>query len=95
MQPKYLNTLYLYFPLNTLIYLNKRLFSLFLKMPPSILIARGGEISIPHKLGFSEISPPQSLPSNVQILNLMLINLFIIVFILLVIHCVWHNNKIK
>ena len=44
--------------------------------------------------GFSEISPPQSLlPSNVQILNLMLINLFIIVFILLVIHCVWQNNK--
>ena len=36
MQPKYLNTSYLYFPLNTLIYLNKRLFSLFLKMPPSI-----------------------------------------------------------
>ena len=34
MQPKYLNTLYLYLPLNTLIYLNKRLFSLFLKMPP-------------------------------------------------------------
>ena len=29
-------SLYLYFPLNTLIYLNKRLFSLFLKMPPSI-----------------------------------------------------------
>ena len=55
-----------------------------------------GEISIPHKLGFSEISPPQSLlPSNAQILNLMLVNLFIIVFILLVIHCVWQNNKIK
>ena len=36
MQPKYLNTLYQYFPLNTLIYLNKRHFSLFLKMPPSI-----------------------------------------------------------
>ena len=55
-----------------------------------------GEISIPHKLGFSEISSPQSLlPSNVQISNLMLINLFIIVFILLVIHCVWQNNKIK
>ena len=49
-----------------------------------------------HKLGFSEISPPQSLlPSNVQILNSMLINLFIIVFILLVIHCVWQNNKIN
>ena len=49
-----------------------------------------GEISIPRKLGFSEISPTQSLfPSNVQILNLMLINLFIIVFILLIIHCVW------
>ena len=56
-----------------------------------------GEISIPHKLGFSEISPPQSLlPSNAQILNLMLVNLFIIVFILLVIHCVWQkNNKIN
>ena len=63
-------------------------------MLPSILIAPLGEISIPHKLGFSEISPPQSLlPSNVQILNLMLINLFIIAFILLVIHCVWQNNN--
>ena len=27
--------------------------------------------------------------------NLMLINLFIIAFILLVIYCVWQNNKIK
>ena len=55
---------------------------------------KSGEISIPHKLGFSEISLPQSLlPSNVQILYLMLINLFIIVFILLVIHFVWQNNK--
>ena len=54
------------------------------------------QLTIPHKLGFSEISPPQSLlPSNAQILNLMLVNLFIIVFILLVIHCVWQNNKIK
>ena len=35
------------------------------------------------------------LPSNAHILNLMLVNLFIIVFILLVIHCVWQNNKIK
>ena len=53
-------------------------------------------MSIPSKLGFSEISPPQLLlSSNAQILNLMLINLFIIVFILLVIHCVWQNNKIK
>ena len=59
-------------------------------------LCRRWEISIPHKLGFSEISSPQSLlPSNVQISNLMLINLFIIVFILLVIHCVWQNNKIK
>ena len=49
-----------------------------------------------HKLGFAEISPPQSLlPSNAQVFNLMLINLFIIVFILLVIYCVWQNNKIK
>ena len=40
-----------------------------------------GEISIPHMLGFSEITPPQSLlTSNVHILNLMLINLFNIVF---------------
>ena len=31
--------------------------------------------------------------SNVQISNLKLINLFIIVFILLVIYCVWQNNK--
>ena len=55
---------------------------------------KSGEISIPHKLGFSEISLPRSLlPSNVQILHLMLINLFIIVFILLVIHFVWQNNK--
>ena len=28
-------------------------------------------------------------------LNSMLINLFIIIFILLVIHCVWQNNKNK
>ena len=47
MQPKYLNTLYLYFPLNTLIYLNKRPFSLLLKMPPSIEIARGGKSLFP------------------------------------------------
>ena len=47
---------------------------------------------IDHKLGFSEISPSQSLlPSNLQILNLMLINLFIIVFIMLVFHCVWQK----
>ena len=80
LQPRYLNTLYLYFPLNTLIYLNKRLFSLFLKISPSIKLP-GGDISIPHKLGFSEITQPQSLlTSNVQILNSMFINLFIIVF---------------
>ena len=55
-----------------------------------------GEISFRHKLSFLKISPPQSLlPSNVQILNSMFINLFIIVFIVLVIHCVWQNNKIK
>ena len=64
--------------------------------PMFIVYCPWGKISIPHKLGFSEISPPQSLlPSNVQILNLMLINLFIIVFILLVIHCVWQINKIN
>ena len=41
-----------------------------------------GEISIPHKLGFSEITPPQLLlTSKVQILNLMLINLFNIKFL--------------
>ena len=77
-------------------YILKRLFSFFLKMPPSNLNCPWGEISIPHKLGFSEISPPQSLlPSNVQILNFMLINLNIIVFILFVIHCVWQSNKIN
>ena len=66
MQPKYLNTLYLYFSLNTLIYLNKRLFSLFLKMLPIIKL-HARELSIPHKLGFSEITLPQSLlPNNVQ-----------------------------
>ena len=49
-------------------------------MPPSIKLPVG-EISFPYKLGFSEITPPQSLlPSNVQILNLILIKLFIIVF---------------
>ena len=56
-----------------------------------------GEISIPYKLGFSEISPPQSpLPSYLLILNL--INPFIIVLIMLVyyvIYCVWQINKIK
>ena len=41
-------------------------------MPPSIKLPVG-EISFPYKLGFSEITPPQSLlPSNVHILNLML-----------------------
>ena len=52
------------------------------------------EISIPHKpVGFSEISPPQSLlASCVLILNLLLNNLF---FILLVIYSVWQNNKIN
>ena len=55
-----------------------------------------GEISIPHKLGFSEMSPPQSpLPSCVLVLNLILINVFIIFFILIVIYSVWQNNKIK
>ena len=55
-----------------------------------------GEISIPHKLGFQEISPPQSfLPSSMLILNLILINLFIIFFILLVIYSVWQNNDNK
>ena len=50
-------------------------------MPPSIKLpfeggGGVGEISIPYKLDFSEISPPQSLlPSYLQILNL--INLFI------------------
>ena len=40
---------------------------------------------IPHKLGLLEISPPQSLlPSNVQILNLMLINLLTLLFSVLV-----------
>ena len=93
MQPKYLNTSYLYFPLNTLIYLNKQLFLYFLKCRLVFKLSVG-EISIPHKLGSSEISPPQSLLSSIaKILNLMLINLFIIVFILLVIHCVWQNNK--
>ena len=83
MQPKYLVTLYLYFPLNTLTYLNKRLFLHFLKCR-LVLNYPWGKISIPHKLGFLEITPPQSLlPSNVRILNLMLINLFIIVFICL------------
>ena len=95
MQPKYLNTLYLCFPLNTLIYLINDFFLYFLKRR-LVFKLPVGEISIPHKLGFSEISPPQSLlPSNVQIFNLMLINLLIIVFILLLIHCVWQNNKIK
>ena len=87
MQPKYLNIVYLYFPLNTHIYLNKRLFSL--------LNCLRGKISISHKLGFPEITPPQSLlPSNVQILNLML-TYVLSFFILLVIHCVWQNKNNK
>ena len=53
------------------------------------------KISIPYKLGFSEISPPQSpLPSYLQILNL--ISLFIIVLIMLiyyVFYCVWQIKK--
>ena len=52
-----------------------------------------GEISILHKLGFSEISPPQSLlPSNLQILNLILVYLLIIIFIMIVFCCVWQKN---
>ena len=93
MQPKYLNTSYLFFSLRTLIYSYAHFFffkcCLVFKLPV-------GNISIPHKLGFSEISPPQSLLSSCMlILNLMLNNLFITFFILLVIYSVWHNNKIK
>ena len=44
----------------------------------------------------SEISPQQSpLPSCMLVLNLILINVFIIFFILIVIYSVWQNNKIK
>ena len=54
----------------------------------------GEKISIPHKLGFSKIFPPQSLlPSCMLILNLMLINLFIILFILLVIYSLWQTTQ--
>ena len=49
--------------------------------------------SILHKLGFSEISPPPLLlPSNLQILNLILVYLLIIVFIMIVFRCVWQKN---
>ena len=63
-------------------------------MLPSVKLPVGG-ISIPHKLGFSEISPPQSLlPSNPQILNLMLVNLLVIVFYYVCISlCVAKINK--
>ena len=55
-----------------------------------------GEICIPHKLGFSEISPPQSLLSSCMlILNLMFNNLLSFFFILIVIYSVWQNNKIN
>ena len=65
MQPKYLNSLIIF---------NCRLVRVF-KLPV------GGGNSIPHKLGFLEISLPQSLvPTCMLILNLMLINLFIIFF---------------
>ena len=44
----------------------------------------------------SEISTQQSpLPSRMLVLNLMLINVFIIFFLLIVIYSVWQNNKIK
>ena len=52
---------------------------------------------IPHKLGFSEISSPQSLlPSNLQILNLILINLIYYCFLLCLYFIVCGKiNKIK
>ena len=57
-------------------------------MLPSVKLPVG-EISIPHKLGFSEISPPKSLlPNNLQIFNSILVNLLIIVFIMIVFSCV-------
>ena len=56
-----------------------------------------GGISILHKLGFSEISPPPLLlPSNLQILNLILVYLLIIIFIMIVFRFVAKTkNKIK
>ena len=58
------------------------------------LVSTRSEISISQKLGFSEISPPQSpLPSCMLVINL--INVFIIFFILIVIYSVWQNDKIK
>ena len=51
------------------------------------------EISIPHKLGFLEISPPQSpLPSCMLVSNLISINVLIIFLILIVVYSVWQNN---
>ena len=56
-----------------------------------------GEISIPRKLDFSEISPPQSLlPSNFVNLKFNIsLNLLIIVFIMIVFCCMWQKNKSK
>ena len=54
----------------------------------------GGGISIPHKLGFSENSPPQLLlPSNLQILMLMLIT-YLLLFLLSLYFIVCGKNKI-
>ena len=62
MQPNYLNTLYLYFPLNTFnLYTQINDFFLYFIKCRLVFKLPVGEISIPHKLGFSEISPPQSL----------------------------------
>lgn len=63
--------------------------SLFLKMPPTIKLPMGRNLysSLAQLLGDF---PTQSLlPSNPQILNLMLIKLFIIDFAMLKFRCVW------
>ena len=74
-QPNYLNTLYLYFSLSTLIYLKYRSFFFIFKCCLVFKLPVGRNLYIPHKLYFSEISPPQPLlPSCMLILNLILIN---------------------
>ena len=88
MQPKYLNTSHLFFFSKRTYILKCTSFSFIFKCR-LVFKLPVGEICIPYKLGFSEISPPQSLLlSCMQILNLMLISLFTIFFILFVIYSV-------
>lgn len=65
--------------------------SLFLKMPPTIKLPMGRNVysSLAQLLG--DFLTQSLLPNKPQILNLMLIKLFIIDFVILKFHCVWQK----